>query len=1240
MVGQVVPVNGIRLYVEKRPEFAIEAAQLSKQIADDLGLRLTNFQRYCVYDVFGCTREEIETLKWQVFAEKATDLCHDEIALVESGTLAFSYRPGQFDQRADSAQECIQLLLDKTDVIVQTKEVYRFDPIPDADRDRLINHLVNPVDSCLVDLSEPLRIPPTNPEKRIPIIRGFRDWSPEKRRQFHQELGLAMSLADLDHIISYFQKEQRDPTETEIRVLDTYWSDHCRHTTFETVLDPINLEANHPEHPQVIAFELVQKLRQELRRTDHPLTLMELATLYQKWFRKTHPNHQIEVSDEVNAASIIVEASGEEMLVMFKNETHNHPTEIEPFGGASTCLGGAIRDPLAGRSVVYQGLRVTGAADVLAPVKDTLPGKLPQKVITKKATHGFSSYGNQIGIPTTYVRELFHPGYVAKRLEVGAVIGAIKRRDILRGKPLPGDWVILVGGKTGRDGIGGATGSSKTQSDQSLTESASEVQKGNAPIERKLQRLFGHPEVTRIIKKCNDFGAGGVAVAIGELAEGLRIDLDQVPTKYQGLSATELALSESQERMALVIDPGNYALLEHIAASENLSIHHVADVTAKKRLVMVKGQNVVVDIERAFLDTNGVRQQASVFVADTLSQAQKQVNPVPFTKTNVLEWLGKPGIALEKGMIEHFDATIGRTTVFLPFGGKTQMTEIDASVQKIPIPGKDSDTVSIMTVGGNPDLMSESPFLGSYLAVVEALAKTLAVGGDIQKTRLSFQEYFRRLGNDPANWGSVFQALLGAVKAQADFEIPAIGGKDSMSGSYQDLHVPPTLLAFALTIGDIKHLVSPEFKVAEHPVYLYQPKVDRYGLPDSQELRKFYRKILELIRKKTLPSLMAVKAGGWIEALVKMGFGNQIGCRLVEDAPIASWNQPLIGGLVIESSERLHLPGCRLIGETTYQPSITHSTFDLPLDLALEASLKTFSELYPCREKSPVVLPKLPLFQVAWDLPGTSTFVPKVFIPAFPGTNCEMDSFDLFQECGANAQVFVFRNQTKDDIRDSIQAIVQGLDTADIFLLPGGFSAGDEPDGSGKYITAVLLNPFVKSAIQRFLARKGLILGICNGFQALIKSGLLPWGRIGEVPSDHPTLAKNLIGRHMATMVRTKLITNASPWFWDRTPGEIHTLPVSHGEGRFVATQATLDRLILGHQIATQYVDQNGEPTLSLPMNPNGSLMAIEGILSPDGLILGKMGHSERDGKYLYQNYPLYQAQPLFQSAIQYLKKR
>jgi phosphoribosylformylglycinamidine synthase len=772
-----------------------------------------------------------------------------------------------------------------------------------------------------------------------------------------------------------------------------------------------------------------------------------------------------------------------------------------------------------------------------------------------------------------------------------------------------------------------------------LALSASEVQKGNAPIERKLQRLFSHPEVTRIIKKCNDFGAGGIAVAIGELAEGLIIDLDKVPTKYQGLSATELAISESQERMALVIAPENQTLLDKYVKEENLEIHHVADVTDSGRLIIKKNGQIVVDIKRKFIDTNGVRQRMSVLINDSIAKPNQPLKHPKISAAAILDWLKQPAIAMQKGMIEHFDSTIGRTTVLLPFGGKHQLTEVDASIQKLPIQDRDTKTVSIMSVGGNPDILSESPYRGAYLAVVEALAKAAAVGGDITKTRLSLQEYFRRLEDDPKNWGTLVQALLGALQAQIDFGAPAIGGKDSMSGTFQDLHVPPSLLAFALTVGNVDQVISPEFKSAGHSVYVYQPSLDDAGLPLHQEIIKAYKLVRELINQKVVISASAIKAGGWIEAVVKMGFGNMIGFDIAKGAPLESWRSPAYGGLVVETTKSLESDLFILLGKTTSAPVISFLSEEISLSAAIKANMQTFAELFPSTISSDQKVIKLPLHEIRWDLPVSVDYVPEVFIPVFPGTNCEMDSLAAFKEAGANANVFVFKTQNQIAIKQSIQDMVKAIDISDILMLSGGFSAGDEPDGSGKYIAAALLNPYVKSAIERLLKRKGLILGICNGFQALIKCGLLPWGKLGYVDNKSPTLAKNLIGRHVSTMVRTRLLTNDSPWFYKLPPGVIHTIPISHGEGRFIADQNTLKRLIDNHQIATQYVDLEGTPTMSMPDNPNGSLLAIEGILSPDGLILGKMAHSERHGPNLYQNFPDYRRQPIFDSAIEYLKR-
>ncbi|MFA7144234.1 MAG: phosphoribosylformylglycinamidine synthase [Candidatus Izemoplasmatales bacterium] len=1230
-------MNGKRIFVEKKDPFQIESQTLRIQIATDLQLDLQSFRRFCVYEIFGCSDVDIEVLKWKVFGELVTDQIYDIVPITINCALAYGYLPGQYDQKADAAMQCIQLILGNANIVVATKQLLTFESISPIDIERLANYLVNPVEMGVYNLYDEPMILDINPESDTTYLHGFVNWTKKELTSYHEQASLAMSDADLHWVWEYFVEEHRDPSETEIKVIDTYWSDHCRHTTFETILDPICIAIADKKHPINQAYHNYLEIRKHLNRNHLPMTFMDLATIYAKWLRFLGKADDIEVSEEVNACSINTTAEGEEYLVMFKNETHNHPTEIEPFGGASTCLGGAIRDPLSGRSYVYQGIRVTGASDILAPIENTLLGKLPQRVISQKATLGFSSYGNQIGMATTLVRELYHPGYVAKRMEVGAVVGAVKKQNVVRCSPIANDIVILIGGMTGRDGIGGATGSSKSHTESSVITASSEVQKGNAPTERKLQRLIRHPEVAKIIKKCNDFGAGGVAVAIGELASSIEIDLDQIPVKYQGLSATELAISESQERMALVIDPKNYATLAKYTKDENLTIHHVATITDNNRLVMKKNGEIVVNISRDFLDTNGVREQVSVIVEANFMQHDNKFHGEDIKQT-IIKHLGSYHVASQKGMIEQFDSSIGKTTVLSPLGGKFQLTEVDASVQKLPILERVTDTCTIMTFGFNPEILSSSPFHGSYLAVVEALAKCVAVGGDWQKARLSLQEYFRKLGNDPHNFGIVFQALLGALQAQIDYQVPAIGGKDSMSGSFASLHVPPTLIAFALAVASANQVISPELKKIGSFIYLLEPDIDEYGLPLPKSTIKIWNQITTLIRSHQVISAFAVKAGGWIEAIAKMSFGNKIGVSIDEKTHIKNMFTPSYGAIVIEAWAIIPDLDQYMIGKTIKEPLLVIGKQTIPLEEAIAANCATFESVYPTQVYCPNKHPIVELKSIKTVQQTESDYQPKVLIVAFPGTNCETDSESAFRDAKAFVKTVVFRNQDNDAIINSLGELCEELDKADLLCIPGGFSSGDEPDGSGKFITAVLLNPLVSSAIERLQKRNGLILGICNGFQALIKSGLLPYGKLGMVATDSPTLAKNMIGRHVAKMVQTKVISNDNPWFSNVDAGTIHTLPISHGEGRFVASDEVIADLIKNHQIATQYVDYDGFPTMDSKFNPNGSIYAIEGILSPDGRILGKMGHSERYGENLYKNINGNKYQPIFASAIEFIK--
>ncbi|MDO9629570.1 MAG: phosphoribosylformylglycinamidine synthase, partial [Acholeplasmataceae bacterium] len=1088
-------------------------------------------------------------------------------------------------------------------------------------------------------LSKQPELPKYGKAEPVKSFQGFTNLDAEGIKNLHQRLGLAMKLDDLLLIQTYFKGIKRNPTETEIFVLDTYWSDHCRHTTFETILEDIQIEDQ--QSMPWIKKSLLRyfELRKLVHKKDKPMTLMDIATLYAKYMIKSGLADDIEVTEEVNACSIKIEVENELYLLMFKNETHNHPTEIEPFGGASTCIGGAIRDPLSGRAYVYQAARVTGASNILAPISQTRKGKLPQAVITKKATEGFSSYGNQIGLATTLVREIYHKGYEAKRLELGAVVGTVRYDHIQREKPLPGDFIILIGGKTGRDGIGGATGSSKAHDIKSITEASSEVQKGNAPIERKLQRLFMHQEITRIIKKANDFGAGGVAVAIGELADGITIDLDQVPTKYYGLNATEIAISESQERMAVVIDPRDLNILKHYVNHENLTHHHVATVTESKRLIMVKDSIEVLNIERSFLTTNGVRQSTKAFIEKPLEIPLSLLKTTEIFDDAITQAIQSMNTASQKGMIEYFDSTIGATTVLMPFGGKTLRTEVDASVQKLPIKDIKTDVASVLTFGFNPEITSWSPYHGAYLAVVEAISKSLAVNSNYRKIRFSFQEYFKKLGNDPKAWGSVTAALLGALQAQEDYQMPAIGGKDSMSGTFEELHVPPTFVAFAVTTAQASKVISPEFKEPGNYIYLYSPPCTNY-LPIANELIKDYDFIQNNMNQMNIISAKALLQGGWLEAVLKMSFGNSLGLEFDHHIDIFDATTTNYGGLVIESRIPIERVNFRYLGETIDNPRVIFHHQSYHLDQLHEKHLSLFGHLYPTyketNEKSSAILDERIKEVITKE---ESNIIPKVCIAAFPGTNCELDSKHAFIDAGAAVDIVLFRNQNQKAIEESIIELSNAIDQSDIFMIPGGFSAGDEPDGSGKFIAAILLNHKIKASIERLQARKGLILGICNGFQALIKSGLLPFGRLCDIHENSPTLTLNTINRHVSKMVRTKVISNHSPWYQKIKPNTIHVIPVSHGEGRFYANQDILNQMIQNHQIITQYVDSSGIPTMDGNYNPNGSILAIEGIVSPDGRILGKMAHSERYGDHLYKNIYGNKQENIFKSAVEAVKR-
>jgi phosphoribosylformylglycinamidine synthase len=1227
-----------RIFVEKKLDFQTSVEAMTRNIKQDLNIHLNNVRMFTVYELFDVAEDAYNNLKWKVFAEKPTDDLYEEINLLTFGHLGYAYLPGQYDVRADSAMQCAGLL-GYPKLIIKSAYLVTFDEILKEELSLLERYLINPVEMEKIDLFKAPSLHPQVKSEDLVIIQDFISYSKEALSKYYNQHGFAMKIEDLFFIQNYFIKINRNPTETELFVLDTYWSDHCRHTTFETELQSISFdESNHMDDMKQ-SLNLYLDMRKALGKEQQPIRLMDLATLYAKYMIQSGLANDVEISEEVNACSVRIYLDGEAYLLMFKNETHNHPTEIEPFGGAATCIGGAIRDPLSGRAYVYQAARVTGASNILIPVKQTRKGKLPQSIITKKATQGFSSYGNQIGLATTLVREIYHPGYEAKRLELGAVVGVVKESDIQRKTPSPGDFIILIGGATGRDGVGGATGSSKSHNIHSIHKASSEVQKGNALIERKLQRLFLHPEVTKIIKKANDFGAGGVAVAIGELAKGISINLDLIPTKYQGLNATELAISESQERMAIVISPKDYDILNHYVHLENITCHHVATVTDDDMLTMMYQNQCVVKIHREFLDSHGIRQKAHVH----LSQPSENT---PFNyDINSLDEAIRLAISAEntasqKGMIEYFDSTIGSTTILMPFGGKTYRTEVDTSVQKIPIQ-HNSSLCSLLSFGFDPNVMTWSPYHGAYLAIVESIAKIVSVHGDYRNIRFSFQEYFRKMGNDPMNWGTVFAALLGAFQAQIDFKLPAIGGKDSMSGSFEDIHVPPTFVAFAVTTAHASEIISPEFKEPGNYVYMYQPKTKNH-LPMIKDLMKAFDFISTYMTLNHIISAKPILKGGWLEAILKMSFGNQLGVHLSEHIDLKDSVNLSYGGIVFESRIHLDMEDLIYLGEVIETPLLIHLDYSKSINDIYDIHTKTYESIYPIKRDMDISIETISMNQekrLKQDVNTMSDQKPKVIIAVFPGSNCELDSKRAFEDAGADVELCIFRNQNQDEINASLNELKHAIDVSDIFMIPGGFSAGDEPDGSGKFIASILINDQIKPAIENLIQRKGLVLGICNGFQALIKSGLLPFGRLGEVDLDSPTLTYNKINRHVSRMVRTKILSNHSPWYQGFQEGHIHQVPVSHGEGRFYAKPHVLKKMIEQNLIVTQYVNEKGEPTMLGDDNPNGSIMSIEGIMSPDGRVLGKMAHSERYLPYLYKNIPGISRENIFINAVEAIKK-
>ena len=1275
-----------RVYVEKKSPYAVQAKELAGEIRGYLGIKtITNVRVLIRYDIENISEETYRKALGTVFSEPPVDDVYEESFDLKGG-VAFSveFLPGQFDQRADSAEQCVKLLNENEEPIIRTATTYVLEgEITKEQLDAVKNHCINPVDSRETGMEKPETLAQSFPEpadvmifEHMPGKEDFIDMPENQLRELYDSLNLAMTFKDFLHIQNYFRKEEkRNPSMTEIRVLDTYWSDHCRHTTFSTELTDVTFGEGYYRKPMEETYEDYLATHKEMYqgRDDKFVCLMDLALMAMKRLKKEGKLQDQEESDEINACSIVVpvEVDGEteEWLVNFKNETHNHPTEIEPFGGAATCLGGAIRDPLSGRTYVYQAMRVTGAADPTVDLKDTLAGKLPQKKLVREAAHGYSSYGNQIGLATGYVKEIYHPDYVAKRMEIGAVMGAAPRRAVQRLTSDPGDIIILLGGRTGRDGCGGATGSSKAHTTQSIDTCGAEVQKGNPPTERKLQRLFRREEVAHIIKKCNDFGAGGVSVAIGELADGLRVCLDKVPKKYAGLDGTEIAISESQERMAVVVAPEDVEKFLAYAAEENLEAVEVAVVTKEPRLVLEWRGKEIVNISRAFLDTNGAHQETAVAVEIPAQEddffAKKEIKGVEEAlkkgdvKTAFMKTLGDLNVCSQKGLVERFDSSIGAGSVCMPYGGKYQLTETQSMVAKLPVQKGSCDTVTMMAYGFDPYLSSWSPYHGAVYAVQESVARIVAAGGDYRKIRFTFQEYFRRMSEEPRRWSQPVAALLGAYRAQIGFGLPSIGGKDSMSGSFNDIDVPPTLVSFAVDVAKEKDIITPEFKTPGNKLVYFKIQKDAYDLPDYAQAMKLYETIHTLIGEGAIVSAYALDGKGIAAAVCKMAFGNKLGVRIDAAVGADELFAPGFGDLVAEvaaekvarglaagkhadTAENGHAvaTGYQVIGEITSDGKLVYGAMEISIDEALDTWTKPLEKVFPTRVTADTERVDTGLYDTK-DIYVCKNKVakPTVFIPVFPGTNCEYDSARAFERAGADTIVKVFRNLDAAGIRDSVDEFVRAIDQSQIIMFPGGFSAGDEPEGSAKFFATAFRNAKMAEAVNRLLTeRDGLMLGICNGFQALIKLGLVPYGEITQQTADSPTLTYNTIGRHISKMVYTKVVSNKSPWLAQAELGKVYTSPASHGEGRFVAPKEWLDRLFANGQVATQYVNEAGEPTMDEEWNVNGSYAAIEGITSPDGRILGKMAHAERRGRSVAVNIYGEQDLRLFESGVAYFK--
>ena len=1247
------------IFVEKKEGFNVEGKSLLEDFKTNLRVEsLENVRVVNKYILGKVNEEDYKKSLYSVFSEKTVDNLYEEKIPMDNEEIAFAveYLPGQYDQRADSASECYALLTAGERIEVKTAKVIILKGnLKEEEVQKIKHYYINPVDSREVDVYSKELLSGLEDPADVEIINGFIQKNDEEIASYHKELGLAMSVNDLLMIRDYFKNEERYPSITEIKVIDTYWSDHCRHTTFSTAIENVEIEEGKLNNPLIKSYNAYLKSRDFVygKETTRDENLMDIAVIVMKEMRKKGLLEDLDVSEEINACSINVnietDKGNEEYLVMFKNETHNHPTEIEPFGGAATCLGGAIRDPLSGRTYVYQAMRVTGAADPTVEIDETLNGKLPQRTIVLGAAHGYSSYGNQIGLATGQVSEIYHPNYVAKRMEVGAVIAAAPKENVVREEPKASDLVILLGGRTGRDGIGGATGSSKEHTEESINTCGAEVQKGNPPTERKIQRLFRNEKVAKMIKRCNDFGAGGVSVAIGELTRGLDINLDMVPKKYEGLDGTEIAISESQERMAVVVNKEDAKEFISLSAEENLEAIVVAEVTDTERLRMFWRGEKIVDLKREFLDTNGARQTTDVKV-ELPKEYPLAIGEEVNVKERWMKTLTELNVASQKGLVERFDSTIGSGTVMMPFGGKYALTPAEGMAAKIPVLNGESKDATLMSYGFNPELGMWSPYHMAYYAVIESVTKIAAMGGDYRKIRLTFQEYFERLGNNPSRWGKPFAALLGAYQAQSDLGLPAIGGKDSMSGSFGQLDVPPTLVSFAVAVEKASKIVSNELKkVGSKLVLLMAEKNDDYTL-NVETFKNNLEALYKLTSNKKVLSASTVRFGGIAETLSKISFGNKIGIKFngLSKEELFGLNY---GSVIVEvaTDEDLNkaFEGCsyKVIGETIEKPVIISEEYDFTFNIDDLISIyeKKLSTVFKIEtEKSQESVPEIKVEEKKIILPSSpsiKTAKPRVIIPVFPGTNCEYDCNRAFTKAGAETTELVFKNYSKSALLESIEALEKQIRESQIIMIPGGFSAGDEPDGSGKFIATIFRNERIKDAVNDLLKnRDGLVLGICNGFQALIKLGLVPYGEIVDIEEDMATLTYNNINRHMSSIIRTKITSNKSPWFSEVNVGDIHNVAISHGEGRFIANEELLRQLITNDQIATQYVDLEGNVSLDMPFNPNGSVLGIEGITSPDGRVLGKMGHSERIGEDLYVNVPGNFDQKIFESGVKYFR--